>query len=158
MKAVSTIVILILTGHQLSAQQVLFAKGSSWLTIDTIEQFSNRSYVEYKSYSDSTLQEQTQAYLYSEIMEVPRFRIFRSWFKDEIRRDSVVYHGERTTYLSIRSYKIEKFDQGKLLTADYFNSNGQRISKKEYQQIDIVIVPCRISGGHYFYYGKIKDE
>ena len=153
MKSILTIAILTLIGQVSLAQ-----KHSIWTEVDTIQKFPDRIYVEYKAYSDSILLEQAEAYFYPMVKEYPKFRLFGNLFTKKVRVDSILFHGERTSYLVNRLHKREIFDNGTLISTTYFNSMGQEISEREFRSKNNVIGPCGVVEGHYFIHGNRKKE
>ena len=135
--------------------QVLLAQEQyTWYDIDTIETHNNRTLVEYKTFSDSILIQKAEAYFYPTVREIPRFRILQNLFRTEVKADSIVFHGNRTTYLDNQFCRIEKYELGKLLSATYFDSTRQEITKSEFNKYDNARGPCGEITGHFFYHGK----
>jgi len=153
MKCVLTISILTLTGQFLFGQQ-----KSTWTDIDTLESFNERSLVEYRNYVDSNITEHARAYFYPTVREVPRFKILKNLFKTEIQADSIVFHGDRKTYLGNRYFKSEKFENGKLISTMYFDSTEKEISKNEFHKKNYLRGPSGHITGHYFYHGKKRKN
>lgn len=153
MKRILTIIILTLVGQILLAQ-----KQTTRTEIDTIERFPNKAFVEYKTFSDSVLTEEAQAYLYPTILKFPKYRILRNVFTTEVEVDSIVFHGKRTTYLKTGEFKVEKFEYGTLLSTSYFNSKGEQISVQDFKSLSTVRGPCGNITRHYFIRGKKEKE
>ncbi|MCZ4408538.1 hypothetical protein O3Q51_06950 [Cryomorphaceae bacterium 1068] len=139
--------------------RVVFAQDqSTWTEIDTLKQIVDKTLVEYKAYSDSSLSEHAQAFLLPIVQERPKYSILGNVFKTEIRLDSIVYHGDRTSYLENGYYKTETFGHGDLISTKYYDFEGQRISEEEFDKLNSVIGPCGIITGRYFYHGKKKKK
>lgn len=153
MKRILTIIILTLVGQVLLAQ-----KQTTRTEIDTIKQFPNKTFVEYKTFSDSILKEQAQAYLYPTIREFPKYRILRNVFTTEIEVDSIVFHGTRTSYLNTGEFKVEKYEYGTLLSTSYFDSKGEQISEQEFKSHRLRIGPCGNTSGYFFIRGKKEKK
>jgi hypothetical protein len=151
MKPILTIAILIFMGQSALAQ-----KQTSWTVIDTLELFSESTLVEYKTYIDSNLNEHAQAFLFPIEQEWPKYRILKNLFKTTIQLDSIVFHGNRTTFIDNQFYKTERFEQGTLISTKYFDSKNTEVSKSEFEKSHINIGPCGNIRGHYFYHGKKK--
>jgi hypothetical protein len=100
--------------------------------VDTIGKYPDKILVHYKSFKDSVVVEDAEAYLYPVIIKVPRFKMLGNLLLSEIPADSIVFHGRRTTYLSNRYYQVADFDNGNLIKSMYFNSVGVEITEEEY--------------------------
>lgn len=142
----------------LIGQTVLAQKQSKWTDIDTLKQFPNKTLVEYKAYTDSNLRERAQAFLIPIVQEWPKYRFFGNLFTTEVQLDSIVFHGQRTSYLDNQYHKTEKFENGNLISTTYFDSDGQKISEEEFENMNNVIGPCGIITGHYFYHGQNRKK
>ena len=109
------------------------AKGSKWWTdIDTLQVFTNKTYVHYKTYKDSILLEDAEAFLYPTVWKLPKYRFFPFFFKKEVKVDSVVSHGTVKSYSSDGKYRIGKYDNGVKLNMTYFDSTGTEISETDF--------------------------
>jgi hypothetical protein len=153
MKCILTISILTLTGSFLFGQQL-----STWTEIDTLEIFDNKTLVEYRTYTNSSITEQACAFFYPTVREIPKFRILQHLLTSEILVDSIVFHGERKIYLDNRKYEHQKFENGYLISTSYFDSAKQEISQAEFLQDHNMIGPCGQTTGQYFYHGKKKKK
>lgn len=140
-------------------QTVFAQEHSTWTTIDTLAELSDRILVEYKTYTDSSLNEHAQAFLIPIVQKRPKYRVLGSLFKTEIQFDSIVFHGDRISYLDNQYYKTETFEQGQLISTKYFNSDEQEILKTEFDSFNNTVGPCGIITGHYFFNGtKMKKR
>ncbi len=149
----SLIIILTLVGFSGNAQNLF-----TWTDIDTLESFDNRVLVNYKIYHDSTLLEKTQAFLYLTTIEVSRFQAFPNLFKKEITADSIVFHGLRSIYLDNSYRKLEKYNEGNLISITFFNQFGKEISEQEFNHNNHVNGPCGIVNGQYLIHGQKKKN
>jgi hypothetical protein len=122
--------------------------------IDTLENFDNKTLVNYKIYYKMDLKEETQAFLYFTTIEVSRFQVFSNLFKKEITADSIVIHGLRTIYLDNGNYKIENYKEGELISMSYFDQSGKEICEQEFNQNKHEIGPCGIVNGQYLIHGQ----
>jgi len=55
---------------------------------------------------------------------------------EEVYMDSVVYHGDKKSYLEDRFYKVENYFHGVFKEVEYFNDQGKVISEKEFRNHD----------------------
>lgn len=94
MKFISALVIFVLIGVSVKAQD-----RYNRTEMDTIETYPTKILVEYRTYSDSTIIEKTDAFLYPKVLEIPKFKFLQNVFKTRFLVDSIVFHGERVTYL-----------------------------------------------------------
>tara|TARA_R110002049_G_scaffold260502_2_gene436415 strand:- start:1806 stop:2252 length:447 start_codon:yes stop_codon:yes gene_type:complete len=137
----------------------LAAQKPTWQTkFDTIEVFNDHIYAEYETFKDSNLLEKTNAFLYPTIQQIPRFRKLPNLFLIEYDADSIVFHGEKTTYLEDRSYKVENYYRGTIISTYYFSSDGNKITERAYMKDRFIIGPCGEIRGHYFYHGRRKNQ
>lgn len=139
-------------------QDVFAQKSIIRYEIDTLEQFPNKTLVEYKVFSDSVLEEHTQAFFFPVIKQLPRFRIFSNIFLTDVYADSIVFHGKRITDLYNQYYQTEIFENNKLTSIAYFDSLGQEISMLKFQKHNTRIGPCGTISGRYFFHGKRKKK
>jgi len=113
----------------------LFAIGqvdNHHIDIDTITIFSNKVLVDFKSYSDTNLIENIQAYLYTDTTEYKKTR-WLFWSRNiQVVKDSVVYHGTARIYGESGKYRIGKYNNGKKIEMKYFDSKGDIITKYEF--------------------------
>ncbi|MBK0404801.1 hypothetical protein I5M27_17550 [Adhaeribacter sp. BT258] len=153
MKRIIFLSIFIIISLKLQAQE-----KKSWTDFDTIQIFPNKVLVHFKTFEDSTLIESTQAYLYPTIIKVPKFRLLGIFFfKTELKADSIVYHGTKTSFLSNRFYKIEEFENGLLLKGPmFFDTNGIEITEQEFLAKNNVRGPCGEIIERYFITGQKK--
>lgn len=131
---------------------------STWTDIDTLESFDNMVLVNYKIYHDSTLSEETQAFLYQTTIEVSRFPAIPNLFKREITADSIVFHGLRSIYWDNGYRKLEKYNEGNFISMTFFNQLGEEISEQEFNHNNHVNGPCGIVNGHYLIHGQKKKN
>jgi len=151
MKKTLIIIILILIGFSGITQN-----KSIRTIIDTLERFDNKALVNLKTYSDSTLIEDSQAFLYLTTIKHSKFKIFPNLFKKEIVADSVVFHGLRTIYLDNGYYKHEKYNEGNLTSMTFFNQSGKEISEQEFNKNNHNIGPCGNNMGIFLIHGQKK--
>lgn len=102
--------------------------------VEVIKRFENKTWANLKCYTDSTLLENVQAYLYATKIEVPRFKAFPYLAKTEIAADSIVLHGLRTIFIGGGYYKQEVYNDGALKSEHFFNQSGKEITKHEFEQ------------------------
>jgi len=127
---------------------------SAWTDIDTLETFDNKVLVYFKVNNDSILKEEAQAFLYLITIEDSRFKVFPNLFKRETVADSIVFHGLRKIYLKNGYNKIEKHNEGELVSKTFFNQSGIEISEQEFNQNNLIIGPCGDVTGNYFLHGR----
>lgn len=133
------------------------AQSSIRTDFDTIQKYPDKTLVHYKTYRDSVLIEDSQAFLYPVILVSPRFCILKNIFKTEIIADSVVFHGQTTSYLANRYYKTESYNEGVLISTKYYNSSNQEISEEDYQIKNTIRGPCGVLGAQYLIQGEKED-
>ncbi|MBK0401442.1 hypothetical protein I5M27_00515 [Adhaeribacter sp. BT258] len=121
---------------------------------DTIKVFHEKTLVHYRTYQDSLLVEEAQAFLFPITLKIPRFRLLLGIFKVEVETDSIVFHGSRKSFLSDRSYKVEEYENGQLLNTGYFDSSGLEISKALFYSHSNFKGPCVEYGSHFFLKGR----
>src|SRR5688572_18839282 len=152
MKQIIFLSIFIIISLKLQAQE-----KKSWTDFDTIKIFDTKILVHYKTYEDSSLIESTQAFLYPTTIKVPKFRLFGNLLKTELKVDSIVYHGTKTSFLSNRFYIVEEFENGLLLKNPlFFDFYGKEITQKEFLEKNNLRGPCGEISGRYFITGKKK--
>ncbi len=134
------------------------AQSSIRTDFDTIQKYPNKTLVHYKTYKDSVLIEDSQAFLYPVILVSPRFCILKNFFKTEIIADSVVFHGQTTSYLANRCYKTESYNEGVLLSTKYYNSSNQEISEEDSQIKNTIRGPGGVIRSFYFIWGPKRKK
>jgi hypothetical protein len=128
------------------------------VTIDTLEQLDNKVLYSLKTYADSTLTEEAQAFLYQTTLKIPKFKRLPNLFKKELAADSIVFHGLRTTYLNNRYYKQEQYDNGNLKSNAFYNESGKEISLEEFNKYNGRRGPCGDVLGYFLIHGRKKNN
>lgn len=153
MKNIITLLFLLLVAQNLLAQKHI------WQTmIDTIEVFNDHIFAEYETFKDSILFEKTKAFLYPTTKQIPIFKKFPNLFLIDYEADRIIYHGKKTSYLEDRSYKIENYSKGTLISTHYFSSQGVEITERAFMKDRLITGPCGDNVGHYFYHGRKKSR
>ena len=103
-----------------------------WTEIDTIQIYSQKILVHYRTYKDSTLLEDAQAFLYPRSIEVPKFKLFPCFFKETIPADSIVLHGIVKSYFLNGRYRIGKYQNGSKINMTYYDTTGIEITRQKF--------------------------
>ncbi len=131
---------------------------STWTILDTIHFDKNKPLIHYMNYSDSILTEEGQAYFVPTTIKIPRFKLLRNTFTKKVAADSIIFHGQRKTYLKNKYLKTENFQNGNKISVKYFDSNGQEINEQEYSKNNLTIGPCGNPLGQYYLHGIKKKN
>lgn len=123
--------IIVLTSF-LGAQFAFGQKPSSRTDFDTIQVYDDKVLVDYKSYYDSTLTEEGQAFLYPDSMDVRRSKWLPSFMRTTIPVDRMILHGIIETQGKDGKYRIGKYENGDQNEMTYFDSNGNEITYHDF--------------------------
>ncbi len=107
---------------------------TNWTETDTLQVYENKVYVRMRTFEDSTLSEDIQAYLYPTTLEFPKFRFFPYFFKEAVAADSLVYHGTVKIFDEKGNYKIGEYENGRKIRIKYYDPTGNEITYDEYYE------------------------
>ncbi len=117
---------ILLTG-QVNGQQ-----SSSWTDFDTLKVYEDKVFVDFVTYTDSTIAEQGKAFLYPDSLELRKSKWLPRFFKITVPADSMILHGIVKSQWNEGKYRIGKYDKGEKLEMTYFDSQGNEISYQEF--------------------------
>jgi len=109
-------------------------KGTNWTDFDTLQVFPDKLHVDYKTFVDSNLTEQGQAFLYPDTIEIRKSRWLPGFIKTEVSVSRVVLHGEVKSQWTEGKYRIGKYENGKKITVIYYSPDGNEITYLEFYE------------------------
>ncbi len=113
----------------------LTVNGQSQLNkteVDTINAYPDKVFANFKTYSQLTLTEEGQAYLYPHTFEIKKSKWLPGFIKEQVPADSAVLHGTVTNKWKEGKYRVGKYDNGRKIEMTYFDSEGNEISYQEF--------------------------
>lgn len=141
----------------MSVSGIAFGQKSCDRTeFDTLKIYKRSIHVEYYIYRDGALTEQVQALLYPIVHHVKKKRFLRKSIMEDIYMDSIVFHGDKKSYLENREYKIETFFHGYLKEVKYFDDQGIVLSKEVISDYDDINSLRRTQASALFFFTEVK--
>lgn len=128
MKQTLIIVLISILGAQIGFGQ----KTSSWTDFDTIQVYDDKVLVDYKSYYNSTMTEEGQAFLYPDSMDVRKSKWLPRFIRTSIPVDRMILHGIIETQGKEGKYRIGKYENGEKKEMTYFDSGGNEITYQDF--------------------------
>jgi hypothetical protein len=101
---------------------------------DTLSIQDEKLYIREKTYQDSLLISETEAYYYPTTKEYEDRLFYFFKTKETIPIFSVVYHGNVSHYDHNRQLRVEKYVYGCKVDSIYYNTDGDTIDYKTYYQ------------------------
>ncbi|MFK7972072.1 MAG: hypothetical protein AB8F95_17015 [Bacteroidia bacterium] len=99
---------------------------------DTIQVFEAKVQVKFRTYYDSTLRVEAEAFLYPSSIKIRRSRWLPRFIQIKLAADSVVLHGTATTIEKDGKYRIGKYEHGEKIEVHYYNADGNEITRRMY--------------------------
>lgn len=107
-------------------------KNSSRTDFDTIKVYSDRVLVDYKTFTDSFLTEQGQAFLYPKSLVIRKTKWLPRFFKTTVQADSLVLHGIVQSYITNGKYRVGRYENGLKIEMKYYDERGNEIDYQEF--------------------------
>lgn len=128
MKQTFIIILLSIIGIQISHGQ----KTLNWTDVDTLQVYTDKVLVNFRTYSNSNLISNGQSFLYPCMIEVRKSKWLPRFFKTIVSADSVVLHGIVQSQWDDGKYRIGKYENGQVIEMTYYNSSNKIISRQEF--------------------------
>ena len=107
-------------------------KTSSRTDFDTIKVYSDRVLVDFKTFTDSNLIEQGQAFLYPKSLVIRKSKWLPRFFKTTVQADSLVLHGIVQSYVKNGKYRVGRYENGQKIDMKYYDERGNEIDYQEF--------------------------
>jgi hypothetical protein len=124
-----------LTSGQSSVQDI---RIPVYRNFDTIRIDSNRTLISFEAHRDSNLVQSIQAYFYASSISYYQFYIFNYFplWKKTVNADSIVRHGISKTFFDSGDIEVNIYDNGDLVSTEYYNQDKEPISEEEFERRD----------------------
>ncbi len=127
MKKVYIITLLLLLSKMGQGQDVL-----SWTEFDTLKVYDDKYLVEFTSYTDSSITEKGQGFIYHVSVELRKSKWLPRFIKKTVPADSLILHGTIKTIAENGKWRVGEYNEGTKIDVRYYNSENVEISKEEF--------------------------